>query len=81
MPKLVSSADGGWICKGEQDLFSRYHASLVAVAALMDHTYRAHGPVFPRAVDVLPGWFGNGAASPAAAQTAQGPYNAAQQRA
>ena len=56
-----SSADGGWICKGEQDLFSRYHASLVAVAALMDHSYGAHGPVFPRAADVLPGWFGDAA--------------------
>ena len=24
-----SAADGGWVCKGEQDLYSRYHASLV----------------------------------------------------
>lgn len=52
-----SAADGGWSCKGEADLYSRYHASLVAVAALMDHTYRAHGPVFERAADVLPHWF------------------------
>ena len=52
-----SAADGGWVCKGEVDLYSRYHASLVAVAALMDHSYAAHGPVFPRAADVLPGWF------------------------
>ena len=52
-----SAVDGGWVCKGEQDLFSRYHASLVAVAALMDHSYGAHGPVFPRVIDVLPRWF------------------------
>ena len=54
-----SAVDGGWVCKGEADLFSRHHASLVAVAALMDHSYAAHGPVFPRAVDVLPHWFCN----------------------
>ena len=58
-----SSADGGWVCKGEADLYSRYHASLVAVAALMDHTYAAHGPVFPRAADVLPAWFGGTSAA------------------
>jgi hypothetical protein len=52
-----SAADGGWVCKGEADLYSRYHASLVAVAALMDHSYAAHGPVFPHASDVLPKWF------------------------
>ena len=52
-----SSADGGWVCKGEADLYSRYHASLVAVAALMEHSYAAHGPVFERAAEVLPHWF------------------------
>jgi len=52
-----SAADGGWVCKGEADLYSRYHASLVAVAALLDHSYRAHGPAFAGAVHVLPHWF------------------------
>jgi hypothetical protein len=28
-------ADGGWVCKGEADLYSRNHAWLAAVAALM----------------------------------------------
>ena len=59
---LLSSQDtndGGWVCKGEADLYSRYHASLVAVAALMDHSYASHGSVFPAASEVLPCWFGD----------------------
>ena len=55
--RCQSAADGGWVCKGEADLYSRYHASLVAVAALLDHSYAAHGSCFPRAKDVLPKWF------------------------
>ena len=49
--------DGGWCCQGEQDLFSRYHATLVAVSGLLDHTYTADGPCLPGAARVLPAWF------------------------
>ena len=49
--------DGGWASKGETELFSRYHATLVAVAALMDHSYAARGSCFAAAATVLPRWF------------------------
>ena len=49
--------DGGWASKGDTELFSRYHATLVAVAALMDHSYAARGSCFAAAATVLPRWF------------------------
>ena len=43
----------------------------MAVAALMDHSYAAHGPVFARAVDVLPQWFTPPAEEPEPGELAQ----------
>jgi len=56
---LVGSqqADGGWCCEDGVGLFSRYHATLVAVSALIDHSYASSKPVFAAAGRVLPGWF------------------------
>ena len=45
-PRFTPLPRHAQVCKGEADLYSRYHASLVAVAALLDHTYAAfaHAP-------------------------------------
>ena len=44
-------------CEDGTGLFSRYHATLVAVGALIDHSYASCEPVFAAAGRVLPGWF------------------------
>lgn len=63
--------DGGWQCEGESDQFSRFHASLVAVGALLRHSYLCCEPIFPTVSLVLPRWFEvDGAAESMAAKEA-----------
>jgi len=49
--------DGGWLCASHTDQFSRYHATVVAVGALLKHSYVCCEPVLPAASLVLPTWF------------------------
>jgi hypothetical protein len=49
--------DGGWLCGSHADQFSRYHATVVAVGALLKHSYVCCEPVLSAASLVLPTWF------------------------